>query len=116
MGLRLDGIETDRARSDLETAFLALWRRHHISSPEVNVKLGRWEVDFLWRPQKVVVEADSWTYHRGSVAFEDDHARDFDLRAAGYAVLHFTDRQLEDEPTRIAQDVARFLGLAQLDC
>lgn len=116
MGLRLDGVESDRTRSDLEAAFLDLWRRHRIPPPEVNAKLGRWEVDFLWRAQRVVVEADTWTYHRGSIAFEDDHARDLDLRAAGYTVLRFTDRQLEGEPTRIARDVARALGLTQLDC
>jgi len=115
-GLRLDGVESDGTRSDLEAAFLDLWRRHRIPPPEVNVKLGRWEVDFFWPAQRLVVEADTWTYHRGSVAFEDDHARDLDLRAAGYTVLRFTDRQLEEEPIRIARDVARALGLSQLDC
>ncbi|HEX7278050.1 MAG TPA: DUF559 domain-containing protein [Solirubrobacterales bacterium] len=109
MGLRLEGVESDRTRSDLEAAFLGLWRRHGIPPPEVNVKLGRWEVDFLWRARKVVAEADTWTYHRGSVAFEDDHARELDLRAAGYAVLRFTDRQLEEEPGRVVADVARAL-------
>ncbi|HKO39078.1 MAG TPA: DUF559 domain-containing protein [Solirubrobacterales bacterium] len=116
MGLRLDGVESDRTRSDLEAAFLDLWHRHHIPPPEVNAKLGRWEVDFLWRSQRLVVEADTWTYHRGSVAFEDDHARDLDLRAAGYTVLRFTDRQLEAEPGRVVADVTRDLGLTQLDC
>ncbi|HEX6154259.1 MAG TPA: DUF559 domain-containing protein, partial [Solirubrobacterales bacterium] len=110
MGLRLDGVESDRSRSDLEVAFLDLWRQHRLPPPEVNVKLGRWEVDFLWRPQRVVVETDSWTYHRGSVAFEDDHARDLDLRAAGYAVLRFSDRQMEEEPGRVVADVARALS------
>jgi hypothetical protein len=41
-GLRLDGIETDRTRSDLETAFLALFAHHRIPPPEVNPKLGRY--------------------------------------------------------------------------
>jgi hypothetical protein len=70
-------------------------------------KLGRWEVDFLWRAEKLVVEADTWIYHRGSVGFETDHARDLDLRQRGYAVLRFTDRQLETEPGRVAADVPR---------
>ena len=105
MGHRLDGIESDRTRSDLETLFLALCAQHRIPPPEVNVELGRWEVDFLWRSQRLVVETDYWTYHRGSVAFEDDHARDLDLRAAGYAVRRFTDRQLEYEPERVVADL-----------
>ena len=114
-GLRLDGIETDRTRSDFERAFLELCRRHGLPLPEVNVKVGRWEVDFLWREQGLVVETDSFAYHRGSVAFEDDHARDLDLRNAGFAVHRFTERQLEEEPGRVVADVARALtggGLA----
>lgn len=109
-GYRLDGVESDRTRSDLEAAFLELWRRHRLPTPEVNAKLGRWEVDFLWREQRVVVEADSWTYHRGSVAFQDDHARELDLRAEGFTVLRFTEQQLEEEPGRVAADVGRALA------
>ena len=108
-GYRLDGSESDRTRSDLETLFLDLCRRYELPPPEVNVKLGDWEVDFLWRGQRVVVETDSWAYHRGSVAFQDDHARDLDLRAEGFRVLRFTERQLEKEPERVVADVARAL-------
>lgn len=108
-GLRLDGIESDRTRSDLERVFLDLFRSHGIRPPEVNVKIGRWEVDFLWRAEKVVVEVDTWTYHRGSVAFQADHDRDLDLRAAGYVVHRFTDWQVEKEPDRVVADVVRAL-------
>jgi len=112
-GLRLEGIETDRTRSDLETAFLALFAHHHIPRPEVNPKIGRYEVDFLWRAQRLIVEADTWTYHRGSISFEDDHARDLDLRTAGYAVLRFTDHQLKNEPERVAADIRSELAAAR---
>jgi very-short-patch-repair endonuclease len=113
-GHRLEGIESDRTRSDLESLFLSLVRHHRLRPPpEVNARLGRRSVDFLWRRQRVVVETDSWTYHRGSVAFEDDHARDLDLRSAGYTVLRFSERQLEEEPGRVVADVAR--ALAQED-
>lgn len=109
-GLRLDGIESDRTRSDLETLFLDLCRRYGLPRPEVNVKLGSWEVDFLWRVQRVVVETDSFAYHHGSVSFQEDHARDLDLRAAGFTVLRFSERQLEEEPGRVVADVARALA------
>jgi len=111
----LDGIESDGTRSDLETAFLALCRRHGLPAPEVNVKLGRWEVDFLWRAPRVVVETDTFAYHRGSVGFEDDHARDLDLRERGYAVCRFTDTQVETEPDRIVADLRRLLATAAVD-
>ncbi len=104
-GHRLEGIATDRTRSDLESLFLALVERYCLPRPEVNVKLGRYEVDFLWRQQRLVVETDFWTYHRGSIAFEDDHARDLYLRQRGYAIHRFTDRQLESEPERVVADI-----------
>jgi very-short-patch-repair endonuclease len=109
-GHRLDGVESDHTRSDLETYFLELCRRYGLPKPEVNAKLGRWEVDFLWRSHRLVVEVDSWAYHRGSVAFHDDHARELDLRAEGFTVLRFDERQLNEEPGRVAADVARALG------
>jgi very-short-patch-repair endonuclease len=110
-GVHLRGVERIRTRSDLEDAFLALWRRHGFPLPESNVKLGRWEVDFLWRSHRLVVEADFFGYHRGSVAFEDDHERDLDLRTGGFRVHRYTDVQLEAEPERIAAEVAAALAL-----
>ena len=112
MNVRLRDTTGRRARSDLEEDLFALVRSLRLPLPETNVKLGRHEVDFLWREQRLVVETDSYLYHRGSVSFEDDHARDLDLRAAGYTVLRFTDRQIEDEPDRVAADLARVLTVA----
>jgi very-short-patch-repair endonuclease len=112
-GYRLERVTTDRTRSDLETLFLAIVRRNRLPRPEVNVKLGRWTVDFLWPTHRVVVETDFYAYHRGSVSFQDDHARDLDLRSAGYTVLRYDDTQLEAEPARVAADVHRALNLAR---
>jgi very-short-patch-repair endonuclease len=108
-GIHLQGVESKRQRSDLEEDFLALCARRRLPLPETNVKIGRWEVDFLWRDHNLVVETDSFTYHRGSVAFEDDHARDLDLRQRGFTVLRFTGTQIENEPDRVAADVAATL-------
>jgi len=109
-GHRLDAVVSDRTRSDLESLFLAIVRRYRFPHPEVNVKLGRYEVDFLWRRERLVVETDSWDYHRGSVAFYSDGERDLELRSLGYAVLRFNDRQLESESERVAADVRRELA------
>jgi very-short-patch-repair endonuclease len=113
MGLSLAGIETDRTRSDLEGDFLRLCRHHRLPPPEVNVPFGRWTVDFLWREKRLAVETDSYLTHRGSVAFEDDRARDLDLRRAGFAIHRFSERQLEAEPAAVAADVAAALRRAR---
>lgn len=102
----------DRTRSDLERDFLRFCRRHDLPSPEVNVRVGRWTVDFLWRAERVAVETDSFAYHRGSIAFEDDHARDLDLRAHGYDVRRFTGRQLDENPAQVAADIRDALARA----
>jgi very-short-patch-repair endonuclease len=111
-GVHLKGMEGRRPRSDLEEDFFALVDEHRLPFPETNVKLGRWEVDFLWREQRVVVEIDSFLYHRGSIAFQDDHVRDLDLRQLGFTVLRYSELQLGEEPARIAADVAAALALA----
>jgi very-short-patch-repair endonuclease len=91
-----------RTRSELEDDFLRLCRRSRLPDPEVNVKIGKWEVDFLWRGARLVVETDSYAYHRGSVAFQDDRARDLDLRQRGLDVIRISERQLNGEPARVA--------------
>lgn len=110
--VRFKDAEGRRARSDLEEDFYALLVDYfpHLPLPETNVKLGRWEVDFLWRSHMLVVETDSFLYHRGSVSFETDYARDLDLRSAGYTVLRFNETQIEEEPARVAALVASELS------
>jgi very-short-patch-repair endonuclease len=38
----------------------------------VNVRVGPYEVDFLWREPKVIVETDGFATHGGRVAFARD--------------------------------------------
>lgn len=92
----------DRTRSDLELRFLHICRRHRLPEPEVNVRVGPYLVDFLWRDRRLVVETDGYRYHRGRAAFIDDHDRDLGLRRLGYDVIRLAERQLEDDPEGIA--------------
>lgn len=110
--LPLGGVETDGSRSDLETDFLALCERHRIPAPEVNVKIGRFTVDFLWRVERVAVETDFYDYHRGRTAFRDDRARDLALRQRGFAVRRYSEEQVNDAPAAVAADLWEALGLA----
>lgn len=100
-----------RTRSDLEAHFLRLCRRHRLPPPEVNVRLGPCLVDFLWRERRLVVETDSYLYHRGEVAFQEDHARDLELMRRGFEVLRLSELQLDEEPTQVAEVLAARLAL-----
>lgn len=106
------GVEADGTRSDLEEDFLQLCRRHGLPEPRVNVRIGRWMVDFLWPVERLAVETDSHRWHRGSVAFEDDHQRDLDLRRRGYAVRRFTERQVREDASRVVADLRDALRLS----
>jgi very-short-patch-repair endonuclease len=101
-----------RTRSDLEGAFLLLCRRHRLPPPEVNVRIGPYLVDFLWRERRLVVETDSYLYHRGEVAFQDDHARDLELMRRGFEVLRLSELQLDGESAQVAEVLAAKLGPA----
>jgi very-short-patch-repair endonuclease len=111
-GYRLEGEEL-RTRSDLEDRFLWICRRYGLPIPAVNVRIGRWTVDFVREEERLVVETDGFAYHRGRVAFEDDRARDLALRGLGYRVLRFSDAQLKAEPERVAADVAAALSASR---
>jgi very-short-patch-repair endonuclease len=89
-------------RSDLESDFLALCRRHGLPRPEVNVAVGDHVVDFLWPEQRLVVEVDGWEFHKDRASFASDRRRDIDLTLAGLTVARLT----HDDVTHAEQDAA----------
>ncbi|MFT3865380.1 MAG: type IV toxin-antitoxin system AbiEi family antitoxin domain-containing protein [Solirubrobacterales bacterium] len=101
-----------RTRSDLELLFLGLCDDHGLPRPLVNRRVHGYRVDFWWPERRLAVETDSWDYHRGSVAFEDDHERDLALRAHRIATRRYTGDQLEAASDAVAADLRRALGLA----
>jgi very-short-patch-repair endonuclease len=110
LGLRTGLEVSEPTRSELEHLFLRLLDRHRLPKPEINVRVGSYEVDFLWRRERLIVETDGYRYHRGSQAFEDDRGRDLELRAHGFDVRHFSYRQVSATPQRVATAVAEALG------
>lgn len=97
-------------RGDLESDFMALCRRRRLPLPEVNVRIGAYLADFLWREQRLVIETDHYVHHRGRAAFQDDRARDLELRRLGYEVLHLSEKQVNEEPDRAAEVISRALA------
>lgn len=99
----------DRNRSDLEQSFQELCRKYRLPAPQVNVRVGPYLVDFLWRDRRLVVETDGFMAHRGRMAFEDDRGRDLDLRARGFEVVRLAEKQVNEEPQRVAEVVGAAL-------
>ena len=98
-------------RSEAEARFLALMRKAELPAPETNVRVGDYEVDFLWRSERLVVEVDGIAYHSSTRSFENDRRRDARLAARGLTVVRVTWKQIVREPeamlVRLAQTFAR---------
>jgi very-short-patch-repair endonuclease len=101
---------TDLTASDLEILFKELCRLHGLPTPRVNNSVVGKEVDFLFPEQRLIIETDSWRYHKTRHAFENDRARDVVTTSAGYRTLRFTDRQLERHPQTVAAAIAAVLA------
>ena len=95
-------LQPDGTRSELESRFLALARRHRLPRPEANVRVGSFTVDFMWPAERLIVEVDGWASHGTRTAFEDDRARDLKLTLLGYEVVRFTWRQLREDHAAVA--------------
>jgi predicted transcriptional regulator of viral defense system len=106
---------TTRTRSELEELLLDLCHTHRLPRPEVNGHVLGYEIDFLWRPQRLVVETDSVAAHGTRAAFERDRVRDADLTAAGWRVVRITYRRLATSPDAVARLLRRLLRLAGRD-
>lgn len=102
--------------SNLEDRFVELCQERGLPAPErqVHVMLDDGEppikVDFLWREHRLILETDGRAFHQTRQAFESDRRRDQRLTLAGWRVVRVSDRQLRDDPRRIAGMVAELLA------
>lgn len=97
-------------RSDAERLFLELVQAAALARPRTNERLGRYEVDFLWPRERVIVEIDGYEWHGTRRRFHSDRARDTALAAAGYVVLRFTWQRLVERPHEIVAELAQTLA------
>lgn len=92
-------------RSNLERRLIEICDRAGLPRPAMNLFVAGYEVDAAWLDKRLVVEVDSYEFHRTRAAFEADRVRDTALQRAGLRVLHVTDRRLEDDPAGIVEDL-----------
>ncbi|MBV9603453.1 MAG: DUF559 domain-containing protein [Solirubrobacterales bacterium] len=105
-----DDVAMAISRSRAEKALLRMIREADLPLPETNVRFGRFEADFLWRAQRLIVELDSATYHSGPGVFERDREKDLVFRGAGYDVLRPTCRHVVHQGPRILVLIAQALA------
>ncbi len=98
-----------RTRSGGERAMLRLIRAAGLPPPRTNYPVAGFSADFCWPDARLIVEVDGHLFHASRAALERDHRRDIVHRDAGYEVLRFTARQLEEAPIYVATVIARAL-------
>lgn len=99
-------------RSEAERALLRLLRSGDLPLPKTNVILLGYEVDCLWRAEKLVVEVDGRAFHSDARSFEGDRDRDAALVAAGYRVMRVTWKQIQQKPRPLIARIAAALAQA----
>ena len=101
-------------RSEAEERILALIRKAQLPAPETNVQVGEYEVDFVWRRERLVVEVDGFAFHSSRHNFELDRRKDRWLTSKGMSVMRVTWRQIVHEPTAVVAHLAQSLARADL--
>ena len=102
--------EPSLTRRELEKLMLDLCDAHGIERPEVNVVVDEFEVDFLWRSRRLIVETDGLQWHGTPSALERDRRRDERLTVLGYRVVRLTYRRIVDEPAAVVATLRALLG------
>jgi len=101
-------------RSELERRLVDLCESAALPSPRANFRIdlgdGALEVDFYWPSARLIVETDGFETHATRAQFERDRRRDQRLTLAGYTVIRFTWRQLEEAPHRVSATIASLLA------
>ena len=92
--------------SELEERFLKLVRSAGLNLPRLNARVAGMRVDATWPAEGVAIELDGYRWHRTRSRAEADRQREMRLRAAGWAVLRYSARQVFEEPLRVTADLA----------
>jgi hypothetical protein len=97
-------------RSDFERDFLYLCRDAGLPPPAVNAELAGYEVDCVWRGERLSDELDSRTFHERRSAFEAGRLRDAAVQLAGYRAIRVTHRRFYEEPGEVARTLRKLVS------
>ena len=98
-------VEEGLTRSGLEDMFVAFCRVYRLPRPEMNATVDGREVDALFRAENVIVELDSWRYHRHKPSFRTDRLKDAEALAKGLVTVRITDDRMSGP--RAAEEAER---------
>jgi predicted transcriptional regulator of viral defense system len=92
-----------RTKSENEVLFLEICESAGLPLPETNAYIAGWEVDALWRHQRLAIEIDGYGNHRSPAQVRRDRRKDHALRSHGLTPIRYSDEQLEQREELIAE-------------
>jgi very-short-patch-repair endonuclease len=107
----------ERAESPLESAARVMFDQRGLEPPQLQATIhgpdSAFRVDFLWRDQKVIAEADGLVKYNDRKDLLAERERDHLLREAGYMVVHFTWRELFQTPAAVVVRIHGYLAATE---
>ncbi|MBV9944898.1 MAG: hypothetical protein JO262_22425 [Solirubrobacterales bacterium] len=82
---------------------IAFCEARGLPAPVMVVPLFGYIVDALFAAERVIVELDSWDFHKGKIPFEADRDRDADALADRRVTLTITWERIDERPLREAR-------------
>lgn len=93
------------AHSEAERLLVGLLRQARMTGWKANQRLGRWEIDVLFRGLNIAIEVDGLAFHTDTEAFQRDRVKQNELALMGYQVLRFTWLDLTEFPDRVIAEI-----------
>jgi very-short-patch-repair endonuclease len=95
--------------SELEDKFVAFLKRFEIKMPELQFPMDGRILDAFYPEEGVIVELDSWQFHRDRATFERDREKDALAAANGLITVRITDDRLEQAAEAEARRLQKIL-------
>jgi very-short-patch-repair endonuclease len=102
--------EAPWTQSELERLLLERIRAANLPEPQCNVTVDGFVVDFYWPDHQLIVEVDSYGFHRSRRSFEDDRRRDAIHTLAGRRTFRPTYERITREADAVIRDLSALLA------
>jgi hypothetical protein len=106
----LIGLEGTPTRSGWEDEFPDFCRDHGLPAPVMGAVVQGFIVDALFPSERVIVELDSWEFHKDAIAFRTDRERDAETLAQGFVTVRITWERIHGTPRKEADRLRAILA------
>ncbi len=111
---KLIGHAGTATRSGWEDDFPAFCAEHGLPAPVMGQPFHGYILDALFPVERVIVELDSWHFHKGKIAFESDRERDAVTLANGFVTVRVTEERLDERPDAEAKRLHAILEMRRI--